>query len=40
MLRSELRQATSALNELDLTVTALDGLRQDTEDLQMEVRLR
>jgi hypothetical protein len=37
MLRSELRQATAALNELNLTAEALDGLRQDTEDLQLEV---
>ena len=37
MLRSELREATAALEELNLTADALDGLRQDTEDLQIEV---
>ena len=36
-LRRELASATGALEELHLTSDALEGLRQDTEDLQNEV---
>lgn len=37
-LRKELRIATAALEELRLTSDALDGLRDDAEELQHEVR--